>query len=342
MKTNFKVWAAFAAAICCVFAGCNKITVDEPESDYYIVNLGMGGEILNVTDEPLTRGGETADLYGIQVYSTPNIELAEGQNPVWTNYAYGLFASDDDITIKLIKGKKYKFVATMVVDGQNKLYTFSGPSYSNPFYVAGTNSKMGSLTTIFDYQSADYFSGLQSGYSYMADAQSYNHPNTERFYGELVDYVPGKKGSNKALIKMKRVSFGAKFMAKGKLAKEGTLEIQMTGAPKILLDLTTSEKTISDIFTFNDVDGAYADNNHNETIAVTLNWHRDDGTIFPLGTHDITFKRNKTSVVQITIENENADNPLGVEIDDVDMTEDEDITNIEDGEVTDTDVDTNA
>ena len=340
MKTNFKVWAALAAAICCAFAGCNKINVDEPESDYYIVNLGMGGEIVNVTDEPLTRGGEGTDLYGIQVYSTPNKDVEQIGNVVWTKYAYGLFDSDKDITIKLLKGNRYKFVATMVVDGKNKMAKYSGDSYGMPFYISGTHKGFIAPATEFTYQAADYMGGLANGNTNMPD-EIYNHPNTERYYGELVDYVPGK-GSNKALIKMKRTSFGAKFMAKGKLAKEGTLEIQMTEAPKMLLDLSTTDKTISDIFTFKSVDKAYADNNHNETIAVTLNWHRNDGTIFPLGTHDVTFKRNKMSVVQITIETENSDNELGVEIDDVDMTEDDEVTDIVDGESVDTDVDTNA
>ena len=184
--------------------------------------------------------------------------------------------------------------------------------------------------------------GLGNGNAYLNTPRDlFNHPNVERFYGELEDYVPGLS-SKKAMIKMKRTSFGAKFIAKGKLAKEGTLEVQMTEAPKMLLDLTVSDKSISDIFTFNNVAQAYRDNNHKEDIAVTLNWHKDDGTVFPLGTHTITFKRNKTSVVQITIDNEQAEGELGVEIDDVDMSEDDDITNIEDGTIVDTDVDTNA
>ena len=343
MKTKFSFMAMMAAfAVCCGIVSCQKVIVEtnESESDYYTVNLGMAGDILEVIESPLTRAGEGTDLYGIQVYSAPNKDLPEGQRETWTNYAYGVFGSDKDITINLLKGKKYKFVATMVVDGQNVITKYSS-GYSSPFYVSGTNSNFGQVATQFTYQHADYLSGLNSGSTYLKDGGYFNYANVERYYGELLDYIPGMHG-DKALIKMKRTSFGAKFIAKGKLAKEGQLEVQMTEAPKMMVDLATNEKKVEDIFTFRNVKAAYEDNNYTETIAVTLNWHRPDGTVFPLGTHDVTFKRNKMSTVQVTIETENAEGELGVEIDDSDMTEDDEITNIEDGELVDTDVDTNA
>lgn len=133
-----------------------------------------------------------------------------------------------------------------------------------------------------------------------------------------------------------------KFHAKGKLATEGTLEAQMTEAPKMLLDLTVSDKTMSDMFTFKNVKEVWADNNYTETIPVTLNIHKPDGTLFPLGTHSITFKRNKMTVINVTVENESLAGQLGFEIDDEDMTTDDEETNITDGEVVDTEVDTNA
>lgn len=343
MKTKFSFMAMMAAfAVCCGIVSCQKVIVEtnESESDYYTVNLGMAGDILEVIESPLTRAGEGTDLYGIQVYSAPNKDLPEGQSVTWTNYAYGIFGSDKDITINLLKGKKYKFVATMVVDGQNVLENY-GSGYFYPFYVAGTNSTNGVVGTQFIYQHADYLGGLNSGWTCLKAGGYFYHPNVERYYGELLDYIPGMHG-DKALIKMKRTSFGAKFIAKGKLAKEGQLEVQMTEAPKMMVDLATNEKKVEDIFTFNNVKAAYEDNTYTETIAVTLNWHRPDGTVFPLGTHDVTFKRNKMSTVQVTIETENAEGELGIEIDDTDMAEDDDVTNIEDGEIVGTDVDTNA
>lgn len=345
MKTKFNLLAAFVAVIVCFgLSGCKKVTVDTvetPESEYYTVELGMSGDIIDVIESPLRRAGNgEADLYGIQVYSAPNKDLPEGQYVTWTNYAYGVFDSGKDLKINLLKGKKYKFVATMVVDGQEKINNYSN-SYSWPFFVSGTNSDYGLLSEQFTYQHADYLGSLGDSYANLLNSGSYYHPNVERFYGELLDFVPGKNNS-KAMIKMKSVTFGAKFIAHGKLAKEGTLEIQMTDAPKMTIDLTTNDKKVSDVFTLQNIYQAYNDNNYTETVAVTLNWHRPDGTVFPLGTHEVTFKRNKMTTVQVKIETENAESELGVEIDDTDMTEDDEVTNIEDGELVDTDVDLNA
>lgn len=343
MKAKFNLMAIITAiAASCCFASCNKVTTEygEVDSEYYTVNLGMGGDILEVIETPLTRAGETADLYGIQVYSAPNKDLPEGERVTWTRYAYGVFGSDENISINLLKGKKYRFEATMIVDGQNKVQNY-GSGFYDPFWTSGTNSGPTHIGLIFTYQHADYLSNLGNGHTNLKVGINCNHPNCERFYGELDDYIPGKN-NDKALIKMKRTSFGAKFIAKGKLATEGQLEIQMTSAPKMMIDLSTNDKKVDDIFTFSNVKKAYQDNDHTETIAVTINWHRADGTVFPLGTHDITFKRNKMSTVQVKIETENAEGELGLEIDDNDMSDDDDVTNIEDGEIVDTNVDTNA
>lgn len=344
---KFSFLVAFAALVSCVgITSCEtneNPATEQPDQDFYTVSLGWDGEILDTWYEPL-RSNSTDDLYGIQVYQAPDVELEEGKRTTWTRYAYGLFDNADDITIQLLKGYKYKFVATMVVDGQNKV-THYGVEYGFPFYLGGANS-FARLSNKFDYQSTIYFSSeLGSGLTYLQGVgNNFQHPNTERFYGELEDYIPGSNG-DKAKIKMKRTSFGAKFIAKGKLAKSGTLQVQMTGAPKMELALSNSDNQISDIFTFYNVKAAWADNQYKETIAVTFNWIRTDGTILPLGTHDVTYKRNATTVVQVNIENEANAGSVGFEYDEADlgdMPEDgENDLTITDGEVVDTEVDTN-
>lgn len=314
----------------------------DPEPDFYTVQLGWDGEIIDVMYEPLDTRATTDDLYGIQVYSRPDDDAT---TPTWTPYAYGLFDDPDDISINLLKGYKYKFVATMVRDGKNKIRSTAG-KFPAPFYHRGTNggSEVTVLNTL-DYQSSMYFTGLGIGDAVLAHPYGLRQlPNTDRFYGELVDYEPGDKNAT-AKIKMKRVGFGAKFIAKGKLAKEGTLHVQMTGAPAMELALTNSDNQISDTFTFANVKAAWEDNKYTETINVTINWTRPDGTTLPLGTHAVTYKRNATTVVQVKIENDGEEEGLGFEIDATETgtpTEDgENDLTIEDGEVVDTDVETN-
>lgn len=343
--------AAIALLVGATMAACSKDEVagiePDSDSDFYTVKIGWEGEIIDVTYEPLDTRATTDDLYGIQVYSTPDKELGEGETTTWTRYAYGLFDDPDNISINLLKGYKYKFVATMVVDGKNRIVSRQN-TYMPPFNRVGpaTNNDT-PLNNTFDYQASIYLNGLTSGHSYLVGQTNnyYYLPNVDRFYGELVNYTPDDKNAT-AKINMKRTAFGAKFIAKGAKAKEGTLHVQMTGAPAMELTLTTSENKISDIFTFSNVAAAWADNKYTETIDVTINWERADGTTLPLGTHAITYKRNATTVVNVKIENDGADGGLGFEIDESETGEpiadgENDVT-IEDGEVVDTDVDTNG
>ena len=113
-------------------------------------------------------------------------------------------------------------------------------------------------------------------------------------------------------ITMKRVSFCAKFIAEGALAKSGTLDIQISDAPKMSLTLTEGEDSISDIFTFWNVQEAWSEsaaedyvlNGYYEIIDVSFKWIRPDETELQIGTFPITFKRNTTTVVTIKMEND--------------------------------------
>lgn len=295
-----------------LFASCSKEAVEETLlNEVYTVQLGMGGE-LDIIYEPLTKSS-TDDLYGIQVYSMPDIDGASA----WTAYAYGLFDDASNITIKLLKGYKYKFEATMLVDGKNKLYGYTGPSYSFPFFAYGTSSEHSSVGDQFNYTSITKFNGLNKGESTIKDDggySSYARPNVERYYGELENYIPGRNGE-KAVISMSRTSFGVKYQVIGK--DSGTIEIMMEGAPKMIFELAPGNTEKSDVFTFSKVYDAWknADNEYSETVKTSVNWYRGDGTVVPLGTHEIVFKRNMTTVVKIDVSNDGANTGLGFQID---------------------------
>ena len=329
--------ALFAVLMCVNFASCSNEndTPSTEEQEFYTVKLGWDGEILDITEEPLSRTA-TADLYGIQIYSTPNKDLAEGETPIWTAYAYGLFEDPSNISANLLKGYKYKFVATMVKDGKNKL-----GAYSSPFMLVGNATTIPG--TDFNYASHPYFNGLGNGYTFTTNGQYY-HFNSDRYYGELVDYDPAT--SQIATIPMKRTAFGASFVAINTVSKTGKLEIMMQSAPKMEIEFVAGEIDefwAKDIFTFYDVAAAYATDGYTETIPVTFNWHRDDGGTIPLGTHNITYKRNRNTIVTIKIKNAGTDEAVGfsiagteqVEIDDM---EQDGNTTIEDGEIVTTPV----
>ena len=338
MKLFSKLWASIAMlSMLSLATSCENseepITPAEPE--YVTVSLGLNVN-LDCEYEPLTRAEENNDLYGIQVYSTP---YPAAENAEWKEFAYGLFDTTDNLTVKLIRGYEYKFVATMVKDGKDNIES-DERGYHSPFnhrvnhngYVAPT-----SLSMTFFYDQLG-FGGLDTPYTYLKNDDQYRRPNVERYYGELEGYIPGDNNS-KVTIELKRTSFGVKYIAKGDYAENGTLEILMEAAPQLNLNLAEGNQ-VSEIYTFENVRAAWLDDNYTETVPVALRIAYSDGTTAPLGTHNITFKRNTTTVVNVDL-TVGGDSGVGIQVtDDGEMPEGSEIT-IKDGEIVDTEIETN-
>ena len=306
------------------------------EEEYVTVSLGLDLVDLDVTYEPLTRAEENNDLYGIQVYSA----VQTTENPNWQPFAYGLFDNTDNLSINLLKGYEYKFVATMLKDGKEKMHCFLD-GYLHPFVISNSVNQYMQISDVFTY-GLGALNGLGNGYSYLQGLNGfeiYYHPNVERYYGELEDYTPGDKGG-KAKIQLKRTSFGAKFIAKGNKSNGGTLEIMMKDAPQLNLNLAESNQ-VSEIYTFRNVRDAWLNNSYEEVIPVTLRLVREDGTVVPLGTHNLTYKRNATTVVNVNMDDASEASGVGVEfLESGELPEGDEVT-IEGGEIVDTEVNTN-
>lgn len=278
-------------------------TPETPSAEYYTVSLGFGGEI-EIGYEPM-RSAENNDLYGINVYSAPaNVE----GNPSWSNYAYGLFDDPSNIKIDLLVGYQYKFVATMVKNGKEKVHSDSIGAYWTPFYV---NNSPVTISTSFNYglSSIEY---IGQGYTYLKNPNKfYWRPNTERYYGELEGYIPSNNG--KATIDMGRTSYGVKFVAQGQSANVGTLEIQMSNSPLVTFNLAEGNEYF-DIYTFNSVRNAWLKSDYSEEGSININYIREDNTVVPLGSHKVTFVRNTTTVVTVNIGYGGSENGLGFNI----------------------------
>lgn len=318
--------------IAMMFASCGKDVIENPleGAETFTVKLGLGGEF-NVDYEEMTKvSGD--DLYGIQVYSTPDIE---GETTL-TPFAYGLFDDPTSIEITLLKGYRYKFVATLVRDGKNKVLSYNN-EYSTPFFVHGTEYGRCEANNSFSYDATKKMNGLDKGNTSYDVNRDYDRPNTDRFYGELEGFVPGNNNTN-AVIKLKRVSYGAKFIAQGNLANSGKLEVLMTESPSFEFALTNGEEDdiYSDIYTFSNVYAAWnstEESIYSETVTTTVNWYRADGTVVPLGSHDITFKRNTNTIITVKINSDEVGSGIGFEIEEEPMTDGDRVT-IEDGEMT--------
>ena len=111
---------------------------------------------------------------------------------------------------------------------------------------------------------------------------------------------------------MKRVVFGAKFIAEG--LTEGRLIIKISDAPELYIEYGKTTE-VEDIFTFKYIHIAYADwtlDDFSETYQVTVSWEKADGAVVPLVNQDITFKRKILSTITIKVKDTSINN--GVEI----------------------------
>ena len=176
--------------------------------------------------------------------------------------------------------------------------------------------------------------------SHLGGPYSNSYLNIDRYYGELEGYIPGDNDS-KAIVELKRTSFGVKYIAKGNYAENGILEILMPNeaTPKLNLNLAEGNE-VSEIYSFNNVRDVWLDENYTKTIAVTLRIAYSDGTSAPLGTHNITFKRNTITVVNVDMSVGGEDGVGFVITEEGEMPEGSEIT-IKDGEIVDTEIEAN-
>ncbi len=296
-KATFFKSAVLALLVCVGFAACenNSEVPEEPET--YTVKLGWTGEILDISYEPLTTRVAGNDLYGIQVYSKAK---TAGEEANWDPYAYGFFDDPDNVSITLHNNKQYHFIATMVRDGKNKVYS------NNGYYLQPFCEKM-VLGEFFYDPHLDMGASMKSGLTSMADwaGECYPVPNVERFFGKQI-YIPDE--DTDVQIDMKRTSFGARFVVDGNLAVDGKLEILISNLP-LEIELTDGEDELFDIFTFIDVEAAWAAlaNDYTATIDVWFRWYKGNILQKDLGVHPITFKRNTTTTVRVNINSDGLD-----------------------------------
>lgn len=273
--------AIFVAS--CSSSDENESVTPSPETKMVQVSFGFGGEVTSIEESPLSRVGNAKDWYAFQVYEA-------NDNGYYEKYAYGFFDNKSDMVINLKEGHKYRFDVSMVVDGSEKVYKFS---LNNAGWAGIGNSFFISNTEFVRY--------MYEGYLYLKKPNdTFDRPNVDRFFGRTDDYIAKEGGS--VTINMKRVSFGAKFVAED--FAEGNLEINVEGAPTINLDSSNGNE-VEDIISFNNLLNAYTSaGEYYESIPVNIVWVKPNGVRVPIASQKIDFKRNKLTTVNFVV-NEN-------------------------------------
>ena len=322
MKTFRLIGMVVMAVLMCVnFTSCSSddgdIEPNKPQKPKeYMVSLGFTGEI-SVSESPLSRTEteEKNDLYGFIVQSCPNIEGKTSYEP----YAYGLFDDITSIKVKLLDGYKYRFATTMIVNGKNVIRDVSG-QYKWPFNM--------DLTNEFTY--SDALKGYEIEYGHINEP-TYERYTADRYYGATSGFVPSEE-NNSVSIYMKRVVFGAKFVAEN--LSEGTLIVSMEKTPTYI-GLTPDENEYENIFSLYGVKSAYESDEYIENVKLNLIWKKEDAVNVPLGEPTISFKRNKLTTVTIKVADLSSDKDISIELEDEEMGEGDNIT-IENGKIIDT------
>lgn len=286
----------FIMAACSNGEAENIITLPEKE-EIYVVSLNFNGDI-EVSQEELSRGIATDDVYGINVYYDN-----EKDGNINDHYAYGLFDNKEDMKIALLSGHKYKFECSLVKKGKKTLYygqafnnAYTGVCY--PFQTSSANSTM--IGNEFIIGTSTYLSGIKSGNAHLASVtpsttNSNEYASVNRFYGETTNYTPTNGGE--VTIQLKRVVFGAKFIITG--VQEGSLTASCGSfwSKTTTVDYEGPET----IYSYPNVYDCWL-NESNLTETVTLNFTSKRGHQWDLSsTTTLTFKRNVLTTVNIHV-----------------------------------------
>lgn len=220
---NLIVWIS---SLSILLLSCSKDETEnnkEPNDDNNMVtvSLGMTGDILEVEESPLSKAVETADIYGVQIYSSPKDE--DNYQP----YGYGIFIDKSKMQVNLFKDRKYKFEMTVFPNGEYYIYkgekhTQTGvrPPINDPLIrdsIKYSDYEIGQLSEESTYCIND---GNNTVYT--------NRPPFDRYYGKLIDYIPTENSTIN--IDLKRVVAGLTFKVKG-LTEQSSLKIDVEGFP---------------------------------------------------------------------------------------------------------------
>ena len=176
----------------------------------------------------------------------------------------------------------------------------------------------------------------------------YDYPIMDRYYGELMDYLPTEGGT--ATIPMKRCAFGIKITING--VPDGTLSwgsirTRHNSSTYFIYPNKTShtgsEKLeFSSIYTFYEVykcwQKAVAGEDYTNTFTINFTWDRANGYSQSFS-KDFTVKRNVMTNINVTLSGGSGEVTIGMEEENSAMTDETTDVEYDGGSLNDTEVD---
>lgn len=304
-----------------VLTGCRMDKPEPlPDGPKYTIRLNIDRERISEEDSPLTMvKGYPNDIYAVQIYK----KVINN----YSKYAYGIFDDQSGMSVELPAGATYKIEMTMVPDGASVIAKDDNGGYREPFLLGGFNAGPGKVTNEFVVGIGNYINLLNSGYAVLAgqeaEANGYNRPPVSRFYG-VTEITPSE--NTDLTIHLKWVCFGLTVVPED--FTEGSLEIEMDGAPKQTVTPDNPTAITKRIFTFEhslSSDDWTADD-YSESIPTTITWIKGDGSRLTLRepSAPITYKRKYNKQLRISCAEED-NNKVTITKEDETLIDDEEI-----------------
>lgn len=289
----------------------------EEEGDAYSITLLLEGDAGEVNQAAGTH------LYGVQVLSR-----AEGSGEDYAPYGYGIYNDSARVELRLEPGNEYEIYTTLVAEGQQKVRAY-GSLYAAPFEVGDYGDVFPPAGYVLSTPELNVFlrdavqglPGIASGATVLAaDGNRYDRPNTARYFGERLGYVP--TGDGVLIVDMTRTLFTVTCEVEN--LTEGRIRVEIEGAPALYIDAASAEHTVSDVFTFANPYGNWTDSGYSETAEVTFVWEKPNGLERVLSTETVTFVRGNAHLLSTVF----SDDGMTMDIENKPLTDGE-VINIE-------------
>ena len=318
---NFFKLSVFLMIIASSIVSCTKATDNPTESNAskeVIVPLSFSGEIINMGTTPLSRATSN-DLLYIQVYTIDN----NGYYEDYVQYAHGLFDNTGGIKIALKEGKQYRFIATMVKDGKNRIYKEEKEEYDGRYGIPFDMQ----ITNEFVIDDNFYEDKIANGLAQLNDGNygsMYERPDIERYYGEGT-YTVNVQNITSVDIKLMKTVFGVSITTEN--FTDGELLVELQYAPE--MSISAPNGSVSGIFSFMHVGEAYDQdcqdgtftNNYSESVKVAIS-RISNGKTIPVDEREIKFTRNMRTNLKVIIDRNMYENGVTVTTETEEMTDD--------------------
>lgn len=333
MKTFRMIGMTLLVMMLCV--ACSNNSSEEPQLEAdnqktYEVSLNFNGDYVDVTETPLSRADEPKKYYAINVFCMKT----DGTQTSYSTYARGVFDNMEDMKITLLGGYKYKFECTSAIEREDKFFINGNKliwPYDNSIYESDINKF---------HMKPNFESNLRTGFTYDNSGRGYAYPKMDRYYGQLMDYLPTKGGT--ATISMKRCVFGVKMTING--VPDGTLRwYEEYGLSQNQTSHIGNEKLeFSSIYTFYYIydcwKKAVGGENYTETFKMNFTWDRANGYSQSFS-KEFTVKRNVMTNINVTLSGGSEEVTIGMEEENSAMTDETTDVEYDGGSLNDTEVD---